>query len=105
MREFEFEFESDRHFQIWKYGVSHAQLLLRSVKDAAHSTRIDVLFVNVKRLDLPTSLNGLRIERADDHFRLCGSDWQGSVVAGNFAHAEDDGEYHAPSPVAAGSGI
>ena len=62
----EFEFESDRHFQMWKYGVSHAQLLLRSVKGAAHSTRIDVLFVNVKRLDLPTSLNGLRIERADD---------------------------------------
>jgi hypothetical protein len=101
----QFEFESDRHFQMWKYGVGHAQLLLRSVKDETHSTRIDVLFVAVERLDLPTTLNGLRIQRVDDHFRLSGADWQGSVAAGNVAHAEDDGEYNDPSPFAEGCAL
>jgi hypothetical protein len=84
-------FESDRHFQIWKYTVSQAQLLLRSVKDDDHPTRLDVLFVGVTHLELPTSFDGLRIERTGDDFRLTGRDWQSAVVALNLAHAEDEG--------------
>src|SRR4051794_7357175 len=56
-------FESDRHFQIWRYEVGHAQLLLRSVKDDHHASRIDVLFKTVKAIDLPTRFDGLQIER------------------------------------------
>ena len=99
------EFESDRHFQIWTYGVGHAMLLLRSVKSEDHATRVDVLFVAVDHLDLPTSFDGLRVERSGDTFQLAGNGWTGSVKAANMAHAEDDGEYFDPSPFAEGAGI
>lgn len=99
------EFESDRRFQVWKYTVSHAMLLLRSVKDDDHDTRVDVLFVAVSRIDVPTTFEGLRIERMGDEFRLAGADWQGSISAGNVAYAEDHGDYREPSPFAKRSGI
>lgn len=99
------EFESDRKFQVWKYTVSHAMLLVRSVKDDHHSTRIDVLFVAVEHLDIPTSFDGLCIERNGREFVLTGVGWRGSVEAGNLAFAEDNGEYSDPSPFAEGSGI
>ena len=99
------DFESGRHFQMWKYTVSHAMLLLRSVKDDDQQTRIDVLFLGVSHVQLPTSFDGLRIERVGDAFSLSGSGWQGTVVALNMVHAEDVGEYFEPSPFAEGSGI
>lgn len=99
------EFESDRRFQIWKYRVGHAQLLLRSVKDGEHPSRIDVLFVGTRHIDLPATLDGLRIERDGDNFRLSGTGWQGAVVALNMSHAEDEGDYDDASPFAEGSGI
>ena len=43
-------FSSDRRFQLWSYRVSHSQLLLRSVRDAEHTSRIDVLFKGVDAL-------------------------------------------------------
>jgi len=64
-----------------------------------------VLFVGVRRLDLPTSFDGLRVERVGGRFRLDGRDWAGSVEALNMAYAEDEGEYFDPSPFAEGSGI
>jgi hypothetical protein len=99
------EFESGRRFQVWKYTVSHAMLLLRSVKDDDHDTRVDVLFVAVSHIDVPTTFEGLRIERTGDEFRLAGAGWHGSISAGNVAFAEDHGEHHEPSPFAKGSGI
>jgi len=101
----EAEFDSHRRFQMWKYTVSHKMLLLRSVKGDDHPTRIDVLFVGVSHVVLPTAFDGLRIERSGDDFRLAGSDWEGSVVALNMAHEEDNGEYFDPSPFAEGAGI
>ena len=97
--------DSSRRFQVWKYTAGHAMLLLRSVKEVHEPTRIDVLFVDVTRIDMPTTLDGLRIDRTGDHFRLTGSDWSGSVEASNVAIAEDHGEYSDPSPFAEGSGI
>lgn len=61
-------FESSRHFQMWRYDVGHAQLLLRSVKDDFNASRIDVLFKDVETIDLPTSLVGLRLRQEDDGF-------------------------------------
>jgi hypothetical protein len=37
----------ERRFQMWAYSVSHSLLLLRSVKTAVHSSRIDLLFTGV----------------------------------------------------------
>jgi hypothetical protein len=65
-----FTFSSDRRFQLWSYRVSHSQLLLRSVKDAEHTSRIDVLFKGVDALDLPTRLDGLVIENCEGLFAL-----------------------------------
>jgi hypothetical protein len=91
-------YASDRHFQVWHYQVGHSQLLLRSVKGTDHDSRIDVLFKAVHAIQLPTSFDGLTIDRHADAFALAGRDWTGSVVAGSCFQAEDDGEHYDPSP-------
>jgi hypothetical protein len=58
------QFESDRHFQLWIYSVSHSQLLLRSNRSSEEATRIDVLFKDVAAIELPTSFDGLSIAMA-----------------------------------------
>ena len=57
-------FESRRQFQLWRYVVSHGQLLLRSNPSSRHKSRIEVLFKGVEWLNLPTTLNGLAIYTA-----------------------------------------
>ena len=93
-------FESARRFQMWRYDVSHAQLLLRSVKSEGHDSRVDVLFKNVRSINLPTSFTGLRINRDGNQFTVSGAEWSGEVIAGACFHAEDSGEYFDPSPFA-----
>lgn len=56
---------SDRVFKVWEYRVSHAQLLLRSPKSEAHPRNLDVIFVGVEYLDLPTRLEGIEILPGD----------------------------------------
>ena len=91
-------FYSDRHFQVWRYEVGHSQLLLRSVKASGHDSRIDVLFKAVDSICMPTSLDGLTIERDGDSFALSGREWEGSITAGSCYQAEDGDEYFDPSP-------
>jgi hypothetical protein len=93
-------FESGRHFQIWRYEVGHAQLLLRSVKGDHDASRIDVLFKAVEAIDLPTRFDGLQIMRERDQFALSGAGWSGRIIAGSCFQAEDVGEYLDPSPFA-----
>jgi len=94
-------FASDRRFQLWAYKVGHAQLLLRSVKGDGHQTRLDVLFKNVHRVELPTLMQGLVIaERPDGGYDVSGDGWSGQVQAGTCVTAEDAGEYFDPSPFA-----
>ncbi|MBM6402650.1 hypothetical protein JQN72_00115 [Phycicoccus sp. CSK15P-2] len=98
-------FESKRHFQLWLYSVSHAQLLLRSTKGRNADSRVDVLFKGVAALNLPTSFDGLRVREATPgHFDVSGANWQGSIEALAFFAAEDDGEYYDLSPFAASLG-
>src|SRR4051812_31344600 len=87
-------FRSGRRFQVWKYDVGHRLLVLRSVKDGRHATRVDVLFLNTAHLNLPTSFTGLLIEDwHDGRYRLSGDGWEGEVRAGKVAVGEDHGEY------------
>lgn len=100
---------SDREFRVWSYMVGHRELLLRSLKDDAHPTRVDVLFVSVYQIDLPTTMHGLRIveKRLEvvsgdhlhpkRHFILSCDQYDGRVVAGGFAFHEDTGEWNEPS--------
>jgi hypothetical protein len=93
-------FDSSRRFQVWLYTVSHAQLLMRSVKTSGQPTRIDLLFKDVHALDLPTTTEGLAVRRDGAGFALSGEGWTGAITAGAFFNAEDDLEYDDPSPFA-----
>lgn len=92
--------------------MGHKRLLLRSVKSSEAPTRVDVLFKNVAKLSLPTTLKGLIVEPAsvevvrtlahgsesfpmEDRtmFLIRGDGYDGYVVAGAMAHLEDIGEY------------
>jgi hypothetical protein len=103
-----------RTFQIWTYTVSHAQLLLRSPKEAGQSTRVDLLFKNVAWINLPATIEGLVVSEITPGeteslgiipvemgsrkiFAIETSNLKGFVVAGAFAWQEDDGDYFEPS--------
>ena len=108
---------SERQFQIWKYTVSHSELLFRSTKSADFPTRIDVFFKGVKEFHVPTSFTGLSIVEASDAdirrlcnlrkslsfgkdvkvFKIQGTDFLGYVTALIVVCHEDEGEYNDPS--------
>ena len=115
----------DRLFVVWRYSVSHGQLLLRSVRTEESPTRVDVLLKNVNHMRLPTSLPGLRIEEralevTDDlpevvraetadakAYWLSGRGYQRCVIASTCESVEDTEDYSAPSrlwPQESGSG-
>ena len=96
--------DSERTFTVWKYTVSHSMLLLRSVKSEVAQSRVDVLFVGVDRMEIPSTMGGLRIV-GDGTYELSGPHWRGSVTALNCSVREDSGEYSDPSPFHEGSGI
>jgi hypothetical protein len=52
---------NNRSFKLWDYKVSHNQLLLRSPKTATTPTNVDVAFVGVEYLELPTKLANLAL--------------------------------------------
>src|SRR5262245_8141494 len=53
-----------RRFQVWLYIVSLGQLLLRSNRSETHATRIDIHFMDVAAIQLPTIFDGLVLEEA-----------------------------------------
>jgi hypothetical protein len=94
--------DGSRSFQVWAFTGSHSQLLLRSSKDEAQFTRIDLLFKGVGRLCLPTLLRSLEVSEPDDgdqprRFALKFEGGDGYVIADALFGAEDEGEYHEPS--------
>lgn len=53
-----------RDFQLWYYRVSHGELLIRSPKDKENITNIDIMFFDVKYIELPRHLPNLTLEEA-----------------------------------------
>ncbi len=49
---------SKRRFQFCDYNVSHNQLLIRSPKNKEFNTNIDIKFIGVSYLDIPTTMRG-----------------------------------------------
>jgi hypothetical protein len=116
-------FESKRPFQLWKYSVSHKQLLLRSNRDESRQTRVDVLFTNVSAMRVATHYETLRVviaigdEAAEvlkslgiargphSEYYVIGGDPKGFVVAGGFAALEDEGSFSDPSGLLATSAL
>ncbi len=110
-------FQSQRHFKIWKYLISHGQLLMRSVPTDVERNRIEVLFRNVVAMSTTTELDNLTIREPSEPelltirgqigtaasqlggtaFVIETSTSTGYIVASDFATAEDDGDYRTPS--------
>lgn len=108
-------FSSARRFKVWRYSVSHSVLLLRSPRNEASSTRVDVVFQQVARMQLDAAFDGLAIgkagpiERAELETRLgrafpveldvflVGEGLDNYVLSGPPAWHEDEGRYRDPS--------
>jgi hypothetical protein len=65
-------FQSDRDFQLWDYTVGHAQLLLRSPASISQPFNIDLVFLGVEELDIPTRLRGLVMMEPERLIRVGG---------------------------------
>jgi len=106
----------ERVFQLWAFTVGMGRLLLRSTKSGSFGTRVDVLFQNVKAINLPTYLDGLVVTVAGPEFQeriveatglLPDADTtffevecsgrRGFVVASVAVQDEDEGEFFEPS--------
>lgn len=73
----------DRTFKLWDYNVSHNQMLLRSPKTSTLPTNIDIVFVGVEYLELPTKIEGLTLVQPD------AADRQRVVALGELAHGSE----------------
>jgi hypothetical protein len=51
----------ERIFRFWEYNVSHNQLLLRSPKKKSQPKNVDIAFVGVGYVEIPTKLDGITI--------------------------------------------
>ncbi|GAA3794225.1 hypothetical protein ACFS5L_37515 [Streptomyces phyllanthi] len=54
-------FRSELTFRVWRYGVGHSQLLIRTPPGAADDTRVEILFEDVDALQLVTRYEGIEI--------------------------------------------
>lgn len=106
-----------RHFQVWRYTVSHKLLLLRSNRRNESDTRVDVLFTVVHAMCLPTMFHGLWIMKLTQEeaevlfpnvvssvnmlkesvFALHGENYSGYVVAQDVHWREEEKDYSEPS--------
>jgi len=59
-------FQSNRKFKLWKYLVSHGQLLLRSNPESLGASRCEVIFRHVASLQLETDFEGLTIKEVSE---------------------------------------
>lgn len=112
-------FSSNRHFFVVSYQASHGLLLLRSAKgrDGA-KTRIDILFRDVRALELRVWTQGFTVREVDADFlasaaskpaalaepgnqfyAVTGEGWNGFIIGGLMTSMEDEGEVDAPSPL------
>ena len=113
-------FKSDRKFSVFSYGVGHGPLLLRSGTTDEHHTRIDVLILDVRAMEIRSWFEGLEIALVDQDYlgdfrsrpaemmepglniyAISGKGWQGFVVGGKLCVHEDEAGFTAPSAFAA----
>ena len=109
-------FSSDRRFSVYSYSVSHGRLLLRSGKSNKCATRIDILFHDVRGMEIRSWFDGIEIteespkllenfasnpsillELGNKVYSLKGVGWNGYVLGGILRTHEDDGEFFGPS--------
>lgn len=108
----EIVFSSSRRFLVYSYALGHGLLLLRSGKTPVESTRVDVLFQDVRAWEIRAVSEGLVVAEEPEEFlaqfssrptemmqpglkvfSIGGAGWQGYVLAGILRTQEDDGEF------------
>jgi hypothetical protein len=57
-------YSSERRFQIWDYTVGHGQILLRSPSSPEQPRNVDLIFLGVEYLGIPSTLFGLGLDQA-----------------------------------------
>jgi hypothetical protein len=106
-------FKYGGRFQMWSYTVGHGQLLLRRTPSATNKKLVDILFVDVKSISLPASIDELEVMVAEHAppstiigsvgsrkvFIVRGTEVDGYVVAGAVFHREWQGTHSDPSPL------
>jgi hypothetical protein len=55
----------DREFKVWCYSYSYSQLLLRSVPKFDQDLRVDVLFSNVRFMNIPARFSRFCVDLAN----------------------------------------
>lgn len=85
-----------RTFRVWDLRVSHDQLLLRSPKNESHPSNIDIIFVGVEYIGIPTMFRGLRIDApTDDDCKAAEHALGASIAAPNRVYVlENNGHRH-----------
>jgi hypothetical protein len=101
----------DREFQLWAYTVSHGRIMFRSVRDSNHSTRIDIVFFDVQRMEINTMLRGFELYEetsstykgsaappgAMRQYRIVTREGEATIAALNVAFEETTRGYEEPS--------
>ncbi|MFH9366462.1 hypothetical protein OG333_23475 [Streptomyces anulatus] len=59
-------YASERTFRVWRYGVGHSHLLLRSLPDGRDTTQLDLHFESVHAMRLVTRYEELRVVAVDE---------------------------------------
>jgi hypothetical protein len=110
-------FSSERSFVVFSYAMSHGLLLLRSRKlPPLVPGRLDILFQDVRALEIRCWFDGLTIdevgadflrdnrsnpglmmEHGNKIYALRSSGWVGYIVGGIVSFHEDQGELFEPS--------
>ncbi|WP_448033460.1 hypothetical protein [Bradyrhizobium liaoningense] len=117
-------FKSDRKFSLMSYEASHGPLLLRSGKTDKYPTRIDVVILDVRALEIRSWFEGFEIAQAEhtylNNFRsnpiemmetglnvyaISGQRWQGFILGGKLLVREDEADIMAPSALLSNFGI
>lgn len=112
-------FRSDRHFFLLSYDAGHGLLLWRSPKSDSARTRCDIMFYDVRAMELRITTESITITEVslDDlaclqsqprdlfepgliAYNIHGPSWSGFVLAGRVKTAEDDGEIFERSTLA-----
>lgn len=55
----------DRQFRFWYYQASHGEAIIRSPKNEFSDKNIDILFCDVKYIEIPTMLSELQLDSAN----------------------------------------
>ncbi|MBP7704236.1 MAG: hypothetical protein KA105_02985 [Caulobacter sp.] len=114
----DFTFASVRKFFVASYAESHGLLLVRARRDPSLSTRVDILFQDVRAMEMRLWTNGLTIQEVGldmlakqasaplalaepgaKAYLLSGEGWQGYVLGGIIGTLEDNGDPSERSPL------